>query len=94
MDLGLEYETLPVRQYALEVLKEDAEVEEVRRRHASYFIVLAEEAAQAYPGPREVEWATRMETDHDNLRAALTWALESGEDTVLGLRGLGGAGAR
>jgi predicted ATPase len=79
----------PVRQYALEKLKESGEGEAAKRAHAEYFLILAEEAEPELFGPRDVEWFDRLEEEHDNLRAALSWALGRAE-TELGLR-LGGA---
>jgi predicted ATPase/DNA-binding SARP family transcriptional activator/DNA-binding CsgD family transcriptional regulator len=83
---GVRYRMLePIRQYAQEKLEEGGEVEEVRRRHASFFLTLAEKAEPRLRGPEDMEWLERLENEHDNLRAALTWALEAGE-TELGLR--------
>jgi predicted ATPase len=75
----------PVRQYAREKLEEGGESEEVRLRHAGFFLALAEEAEPGLQGPEDAEWLERLEAEHDNLRAALYWVLERGE-TELGLR--------
>jgi predicted ATPase len=45
----------------------------VRRRHAAYFAVLAEEAEQNGSERKLTVWLQRLEADHDNLRAALAW---------------------
>jgi tetratricopeptide (TPR) repeat protein len=83
---GVRYRMLePVRHYAREKLKESGEVEEVRRRHATFFLVLAEAAESRLRGPEDVEWLERLEQEHDNMRAALFWTLERGE-VELGLR--------
>jgi len=84
---GLRYRTLdPVRQYAREKLEEEGEAEEIRRRHASFFLALAENAEPRLRGPEDMKWLGRLETEHDNLRAALSWALEQEEANELGLR--------
>jgi predicted ATPase/DNA-binding SARP family transcriptional activator/DNA-binding CsgD family transcriptional regulator len=77
---GARYRLLePVRQYALEKLEESGEAEAAKRAHAQHFLALAEEAHPELIGPRDVEWADRLEAEHDNLRAALSWALEQRE---------------
>jgi len=74
-----------VHEYAGEKLEESGELEELRRRHARYFLALAEEAEPELKGPRQYEWVKRLEAEHDNMRAALSWLLEGGE-IELGLR--------
>jgi predicted ATPase/DNA-binding SARP family transcriptional activator/DNA-binding CsgD family transcriptional regulator len=77
---GVRYRMLePIRQYAREKLEEGGEAEEVRRRHASFFLAQAEEAEPRLWGPEDMEWLERLEVEHDNLRAALSWTLERGE---------------
>ena len=66
----------PLRQYAREKLEESSEREEVRRRHAKHFLTLAEQAEPELQGPEDKEWLEHLETEHDNLRAALSWAVE------------------
>ena len=74
---GARYRLLePVRQYAREKLRVSGEAEAVGRRHAEFFFALAEEAELELIRPRQAEWLDRLETEHDNLRAALSWALE------------------
>ncbi len=75
----------PVRQYALEKLEHSGQAQEVRRRHAAFFLALVEEAGKALAGPDQGEWFDRLETEHDNLRAALLWSLE-GDEPHIGLR--------
>jgi len=78
-----------LRQYGRERLIASGETEETQRRHAAYFLALAEEAEPKLTGPEQVVWLDRLETEHDNLRAALRWVRASGEAET-GLR-LGGA---
>jgi predicted ATPase/DNA-binding SARP family transcriptional activator/DNA-binding CsgD family transcriptional regulator len=83
---GARYRMLePIRQYAREKLDESGEGEIVGRRHAEHYLTLAEQAEPELQGPEDVEWLERLEAEHDNLRAALSWALERGE-AELGLR--------
>jgi tetratricopeptide (TPR) repeat protein len=66
-----------VREYAHERL---SSVDELRRRHLAYFAALAEEAEpRLLRGQDQVAWFARIEDEHDNLRAALNFALESGD---------------
>ncbi|HJQ29960.1 MAG TPA: adenylate/guanylate cyclase domain-containing protein, partial [Rubrobacter sp.] len=74
-----------VHEYAREKLEESGEAEEFKRAHAEYFLALAEEADPELKGQDQLEWLRRLEAEHDNLRAALSWAL--GQEAVeLGLR--------
>jgi predicted ATPase/class 3 adenylate cyclase len=74
-----------VREYALERLEASGEAEAIRRAHAVHSLALVEERALAAFGPPGVAWLERLEREHDNFRAALSWARERGE-TELGLR--------
>jgi predicted ATPase len=64
-----------VREYALERLEQSGELDDTRRRHAAYYAGFAEQAAQQLQGPAELAALDRLETEHDNLRAALSWSL-------------------
>jgi predicted ATPase len=78
-----------IHEYASERLAESSEAEELRRLHAEYFTALAE---QAEPGLQEADqesWLERLDLEHDNIRAALSWAIRH-EEVELALR-LGGA---
>jgi tetratricopeptide (TPR) repeat protein len=68
-----------VHEYAREKLEESGEAEELKRRHAGYFLALAEQAEPELRGPRQYEWLECLESEHDNLRAAFTWLLEDTE---------------
>jgi non-specific serine/threonine protein kinase len=72
-----------IRQYAHEKIIESGELQAMRDRHFDYFLQLAEQA-----GPQLLNgdpgWLNRLETEHDNLRAALEHALA--KDAELALR--------
>jgi tetratricopeptide (TPR) repeat protein len=77
-----------VHEYAREKLQESAEAEQIKRVHAQYFLTLAEEAYPELRGPDQLEWLERLESEHDNMRAALAWALErKGVEVALRLGG-------
>jgi len=86
------YRTLePVRQYARERLDESGEAEQVRERHAAWYLALAEEAEPESKGTPQEAWLERLGREHGNFRAALSWALDredaqSEEHAGLGLR--------
>jgi predicted ATPase/DNA-binding SARP family transcriptional activator/DNA-binding CsgD family transcriptional regulator len=68
-----------IRQYATEKLVESAEVEKTHGRHAAFFLAMAEEARPELMGSQPRSWTERLEWEHDNLRAALSWVLERDE---------------
>jgi predicted ATPase/DNA-binding CsgD family transcriptional regulator len=83
---ALRYRMLePVRQYGQKRLEASGEAEAARRRHALFFLTLAEESEPGLWGPDEATWLERLEAENGNLRAALSWAMEQGE-VELGLR--------
>jgi predicted ATPase/DNA-binding SARP family transcriptional activator len=69
-----------VREYALERLRTSGETEELRRRHLDHFVALAEEAEpELSRGTDQIAWFALLEDEHENLRAALAFALETGD---------------
>ena len=62
-----------IREYAGERLEE---VDELRRRHCEYFSTLAQTTDD------DVASRDRLTKDHDNLRAALEWAIEHEPDRI------------
>ncbi len=65
-----------LREYALERLVASGEAETVRRRHAQFFLTLAEEDAPPFGFAMQAHWLERLEREHDNLRAALRWFMD------------------
>jgi len=57
-----------IRGYGLERLDELGEAEALRRRHAEWFLALAERAEPHLDGPGQAEWLGRLEDDVANLR--------------------------
>jgi predicted ATPase/DNA-binding CsgD family transcriptional regulator len=68
-----------IREYGLECLTSRGKMELTRQAHAAYYLALAQEAATTWYGPEQQAWCDRLEQDHDNLRTALQWLLESKE---------------
>ena len=63
-----------IREFGLERLAQSDDLEPVRRRHAEFFLALAENG----PGRagRLEPWLERVDPEHDNLRSANVWARE------------------
>lgn len=62
-----------VRQYSRERLLESGEAEVMGGRHRDYFLALAEKAVPELVGHDQVRWLDRLDLEHENFRAALTW---------------------
>ena len=75
-----------IHEYAREKLEQSGEPRELRRLHAEYFLALAEEAEPQVEGPQQAAWLDRLEEEHDNIRAALSWSLGQGQDADMRLR--------
>jgi predicted ATPase/DNA-binding SARP family transcriptional activator len=68
-----------IREFAGERLRDSMDVDELRARHADYFLALAEEARSQLEGGGDLSlWLERLELEHGNLRAALAWLGEAG----------------
>jgi len=75
-----------IREFGLELLVEQQEMEPARAAHAVYYLRLAEEADAWLWGPQLLAWLKRLEREHDNLRAALSWSLEPVSGVEAGYR--------
>ena len=75
-----------IRQYARERLQEAGEEAGLQRRHADYFLAVARTAAPNLRGAGQSEWLTRLETEYDNLRAALAFYGSASTDAEAFLR--------
>src|SRR5207247_8190097 len=68
-----------LREYALEQLESSGEAVTIRRRHAHVLLEMAEEAEPNLRNADRGRWVARLETERDNLRAALSWLLTTGD---------------
>ena len=64
-----------IRQYAVDRLVAADEQDAASDRHLDHFLALAEATAPELEGPDQDASLDRLETEHDNLRAALDWGL-------------------
>ncbi len=62
------------------------ELGRLQLRHAEYYAAFAERAGPELVGPAQLEWQRRILAERDNLQAAVTWALASGEAGPLAFR--------
>lgn len=68
-----------MREYALEQLQAHDSIGEIRCRHARFLLDLVNQAEPRLWGPEQERWLCRLDSDYDNLRAALAWSLESSD---------------
>jgi predicted ATPase len=68
-----------VREYALSRLRASGELATVRRQHTAYFLGLAESALRELRGRAQGEWLARLEAEYDNLRVALSEAVDESD---------------
>jgi non-specific serine/threonine protein kinase len=76
----------PIRQYALEQLARDNQEKRIRDRHLTYMVRLAEQAEPMLKRQEQMVWLSRLDAEHDNLRAALTWSMREDRDILSALR--------
>lgn len=77
-----------LREYGLEQLQARGDLDEVRGRHADFFIRYAEAATQNLRGAERTLWLDRLEQAHDNMREALTWLTARGDLRAVQLAGV------
>ena len=72
-----------IREFGLEQLAVHGETAESSQRHAVWCLALAEQIEpDLYGGRRQGRCLDLLEREHDNLRAALAWLVDSGEEAV------------
>jgi non-specific serine/threonine protein kinase len=79
-----------VREFALEQLRLTGEADAASAAHAAFYLDFITRAQPALWAAASKELLESIDTEHDNLRAALTWALNQEPETALSLAaGLG-----
>ena len=68
-----------IRDFGAEQAAERGARDRLRERHAAIFAGLADEAVGSLLGRDARLWLDRLEEEHDNLRAAIAWATETGD---------------
>ncbi|MDX2644810.1 BTAD domain-containing putative transcriptional regulator [Streptomyces sp. PA03-1a] len=78
---GARYRMLEtIGEYAAERLDEAGERDTVGRRHTTYFREYVRTADPELRGPRQLLWLDRLEREHENLRAAIRRAVDTGDE--------------
>jgi predicted ATPase len=72
-----------IREYAVGRLDQAAEAEKFRRRHAAFFLQLAENLSSQALGPGELLFYERIAADYMNLRGALEWSIRRDADVAM-----------
>ncbi len=67
-----------MRAYARQHLAAAGEPGRLQHRHAEHYAAFAEQAGPELLGRAQLQWQQRIRAEHDNLQAAVTWALTSG----------------
>jgi non-specific serine/threonine protein kinase len=84
---GTRYRLLEaVKAFAFEQLMASGELEEVRARHGAHFADVGERVASRLHGQDQGLWASRLDQDQANLRAAIQWCAADPVRAVHGLR--------
>ena len=65
-----------VRQYGSDRLIDAGDGERTRDEHLRFYLDLAEQAESQIRMAEQVQWLDMLETEHDNLRAALAWSVQ------------------
>jgi tetratricopeptide (TPR) repeat protein len=68
-----------IREYGQEQLLLSDETQTIQRRHAEYYLHLAQQAAPHLEAGNLGEWHRQLELEQDNLRAALHWFMGHNE---------------
>ncbi|GAA2065378.1 BTAD domain-containing putative transcriptional regulator [Streptomyces albiaxialis] len=79
-DDGPRYRMLEtIREFGQGRLERSGTLDEARAAHAAYFVALAETADPHLRAHGQLRWIALLDAEHDNLLAALRWAVESGD---------------
>ena len=85
--VGTRYRLLEtIRDYAREKLIQRDELAATAARHCNHYFVMAKAANKGLEGHEQAEWVRRVESELDNLRAAIALALEGGVDPFIAVK--------
>ncbi len=75
-----------MREYALDQLTIEGEVQAIRHQHSSFFVALAEKIAPMLVGANQSVGLAQLRMELDNLRTALAWSLADVNSVEMALR--------
>ena len=75
-----------IRAYGQARLAESGDEPALGRRHRDWYLQLITTAGDEWAGPRQQEWASRLQLEHPNLRRALDYCLSEPGEARVGLR--------
>ncbi|HSQ10152.1 MAG TPA: tetratricopeptide repeat protein, partial [Burkholderiaceae bacterium] len=86
-DEGGRYRMLEtIRDYAVERLEQHEDSTSVATRHCDHYFAMSKAARDGMQGPEQAEWIRRVETDIDNMRSAMSLALDGGVDQFIAVK--------
>ncbi len=85
------YMLFTIKQFALSLLREQGDEKKLRELHLAYTLGKVEQADGEFHGPNQLKWIDWVETEHDNVRAALEWCVTA-QKAEAGLRLMGALG--
>jgi predicted ATPase/DNA-binding CsgD family transcriptional regulator len=71
-----------IREYAGELLDVSAEAESIRRAHAEHYLRFVQAATRGLAASDQAAWRATLEADHDNIRAAVRFSLDTGDSAT------------
>jgi predicted ATPase len=74
-----------IREYALQRLRHKADWPKAHDKHAAYFSALAQPTAAEIQGRGQLGWLDRLEAEHGNLWAAMSWLVDSDIESAVRL---------
>jgi non-specific serine/threonine protein kinase len=74
-----------IREYATSRMEAMPEADQIRAAHAAAFLALVEADGRPHAGLARKEWLERVEAEHNNIRAALSWYRQRDPATALRL---------
>jgi len=68
-----------LREFGREQLEQHEEIANIQQAPAATYLALAETTSPHLDEPEQAGWLGQLVQEHDNLRAALRWALDQGD---------------